>query len=194
MTSILKVSEIQDPTNSNTALSIDTAGVVSFNASTPGVLTAVSEQTASGNSEVDFTGIPSGVNLIKFTSWNVSGSTTATVDIRIGDSGGFETTGYGRNSHYGTSSLSTGGSSQSSGDSWRNYAWTGASNVFYFSGQIVHAGSNRWIMDARVFISNNDGYWATMMGVKELSSELDRVRFFVTAGTFDSGTFRIMYA
>ena len=31
MTSILKVSEIQDPTNSNTALSIDTAGVVKRN-------------------------------------------------------------------------------------------------------------------------------------------------------------------
>ena len=31
MTSILKVSEIQDPTNSNTALSIDTSGNVTFN-------------------------------------------------------------------------------------------------------------------------------------------------------------------
>jgi len=193
MTSILKVSEIQDPTNSNTALTIDNSGVVSFNASTPGVLTAVSEQTATGNSSVDFTGIPSGVNLIKFTSWDVSTSATATVDIRIGDSGGFETTGYGRNSHYGNTAFATGGSS-TSGDSWRNYAWDSAANVHYLSGQLVHAGSNRWIMDARIFISNFDGYFATMMGTKELSAELDRVQFFPTTGTFDAGTFRIMYA
>lgn len=193
MTSVLKVTQIQDPTNGNTALSIDSSGVVSFNANTPGVLTAASEQTASGNSEVDFTGIPSGVNLIKFTGWNLSTSASATVDIRLGDSGGFETTGYARNSHYGTSGVTTGGS-DTSGDSWRNYAWTNASNVYYISGQMIHAGSNKWIMDGRIFISSNAGYWATMMGFKELSSELDKIRFFPTAGTFDSGSFRIMYA
>ena len=158
-----------------------------------GALTGVSAQTASGSSEVDFTGIPSGVNLIHFTGWGISTSANTTVDIRLGDSGGFETTGYGRNSHYGTTTFNTGGSS-ASGDSWRHYAWADAANVYYFSGQIAHAGSNKWIMDARIFISNNDSWFATMMGFKELSAELDRIRFFPTSGTFDAGTFRIMYA
>jgi hypothetical protein len=158
-----------------------------------GALTAVSEQTASGSSTVDFTGIPSGVELVKFTSWGLSSNATATIDIRIGDSGGFETTGYARNSHYGTNALVTGGSSLS-GDSWRNYAWVNAASVFYFSGQLVHAGSNRWIMDASIFVSDYDGYFVTMMGYKELSGELDRIQFFPTAGTFDAGTIRIMYA
>jgi hypothetical protein len=158
-----------------------------------GALTAVSEQTASGSSTVDFTGIPSGVELVKFTSWGLSSNATATIDIRIGDSGGFETTGYARQSHYGTNALVTGGSSLS-GDSWRNYAWVNAVSVFYFSGQLVHAGSNRWIMDASIFVSDYDGYFVTMMGYKELSGELDRIQFFPTAGTFDAGTIRIMYA
>lgn len=193
MTSILKVSEIQDPTNSNTALTIDSAGVVSFNTSTPGILKGVSEQTATGSSTIDFTGIPSGVEVVKFTTWGLSTSTTATVDIRIGDSGGFETTGYARNGHYGTNSFVTGGSSTSA-DSWRAYGWTNASNSIYFKGELFHAGSNRWIMESRIFVSTSDIYFTSIMGYKELSGELDRIRFFPTAGTFDAGTIRIMYA
>lgn len=159
-----------------------------------GALTGVSAQSASGSSTVDFTGIPSGVEVVKFTSWGLSTSTTATVDIRIGDSGGFETTGYARNSHYGTNSFVTGGSNGGTASAWRNYSWTNASNSFYFKGELFHAGSNKWIMEARVFIIGNDGYFATMMGFKELSGELDRIQFFPTAGTFDAGTIRIMYA
>lgn len=159
-----------------------------------GALTGVSAQSASGSSTVDFTGIPSGVEVVKFTSWGLSFSATATIDIRIGDSGGFETTGYARQSHYGTNALVTGGSNGGTASAWRNYSWNDTASAFYFSGQLVHAGSNRWIMDARIFVSNYDGYLATMMGTKELSAELDRIQFFPTAGTFDAGTIRIMYA
>lgn len=194
MASIINVDQIRNAAGTS-AMTIDSAGVVSFNTSpsAPGVLTAVSAQSASGSSTVDFTGIPSGVEVVKFTCWGLSFSATATIDIRIGDSGGFETTGYARQSHYGTNSFVTGGSSVSS-DSWRNYGWTNTSSDFYFKGELFHAGSNKWIMEARIFVTNYDGYFATMMGYKELSGELDRIQFFPTAGTFDAGTIRIMYA
>ena len=160
-----------------------------------GALTGVSEQTTSGNSEVDFTGIPSGVNLIKFTSWGVSASAAETLEMRIGDSGGFETTGYGRHNHYAddNGTVNNGGSSTNA-DSWKNYNWTSAANTYYMRGELVHAGSNRWVMEARFFFTNFDTYWSTMFGYKELSAELDRIRFYVASGTFDAGTFRIMYA
>ena len=58
MTSILKVSEIQDPTNSNTAISIDTAGNVTGNAglagpATTGQVLLASEQWTTDRTLVD---------------------------------------------------------------------------------------------------------------------------------------------
>ena len=161
-----------------------------------GTLTDVSEQTATGNSEVDFTGIPSDVNLVRFTGYGVSASAAETLEIRIGDSGGFETTGYGRQNHYGgvAANVFVNGGSSTNGDSWKNYNWNNASHVFYMRGELVHAGSNKWIMEARFFFSNEDAYFSTMFGHKELSGVLDRVRFYVASGTFDAGTFKIMYA
>jgi hypothetical protein len=49
-------------------------------------------------------------------------------------------------------------------------------------------------MESRIFVSTSDTYFTSIMGYKELSGELDRIRFFPTAGTFDAGTIRIMYA
>ena len=87
MTSILKVTEIQDPTNSNTALTIDSSGVVSFESLPTGVMVWRDEQTASGGNQVDFNNIPSGVNIIRWTGWQISQASTSVTGMRIGDSG-----------------------------------------------------------------------------------------------------------
>jgi len=73
MTSILKVSEIQDPTNSNTALTIDSAGRVSMGSSRP----VLSAQGNVGNNVVyadsaDITFATSGVNFGEFAQGGMS--------------------------------------------------------------------------------------------------------------------------
>jgi uncharacterized membrane protein YjfL (UPF0719 family) len=82
MTSILKVSEIQDPTNSNTAISIDTAGNVTGNAGLAGPITTgqvllASEQWTTDTAVVDMMVIDSSKYQTYKIYWWVSPSNTA---------------------------------------------------------------------------------------------------------------------
>ena len=194
MTSVLKVDNIQNSSGTS-AISIDSSGNLTFSNSLTGtgILKGVSEQTATGNSEINFTGIPSGVEVIKFTWYALSPSNNEEVRIRIGDSGGIETTNYTRQSHYATSGFTTAGTSTSS-DAWITQGWAGSGNAFYATGELVHAGGNRWMQKTSYWTTASLGYWNSLTGNKELSGEIDRVQFFVETGTFDAGTIRIMYA
>lgn len=195
MTSILKVTEIQDPTNSNTALSINSSGVVSFNSMPTGVMVWRDEQTASGGNQVDFNNIPSGVNIIRWTGWQISQASTSVTGMRIGDSGGIESSSYFRQDHYaGQGGASMYGTSNTSSSAWTNDSWTGASNSFSYTGDLIHAGSNRWILNVRGFNHGSGTYFVAWGGTKELSGELDRVRFFCETGNFDAGTYRLGYS
>ena len=73
MTSILKVSEIQDPTNSNTALTIDSAGRVSMSSSRPVLLAQgnVNGDVVYANN-ADITFATSGVNFGEFEQGGMS--------------------------------------------------------------------------------------------------------------------------
>ena len=82
MTSILKVSTIQDPTNSNTAISIDTAGNVTGNAglagpATTGQVLLASEQWTTDTTLVDMMVIDSSKYQTYKLYWWVSHSDTA---------------------------------------------------------------------------------------------------------------------
>jgi len=155
--------------------------------------TWMTAQNASGTNEVDFTGIPSGVNVIRWTGWQISQASTSVTGIRIGDSGGIETSGYFRQDHYIDTSTNQGGATNTSSSAWTNNSWTGDSNSFIYTGEIIHAGSNRWILNARGFPEQSGAYWVALGGTKELSGELDRVRFFCETGNFDAGQYRLGY-
>ena len=156
--------------------------------------TWMTAQNASGTNEVDFTGIPSGVNVIRWTGWQISQASTSVTGIRIGDSGGIESSGYLRQDHYAdTGGASVYGNTNTSSSAWTNNSWTGASNSISYTGEIVHAGSNRWILNARAFHHVSGSYLIFIGGTKELSGELDRVRFFCETGNFDAGQYRLGY-
>ena len=87
MASELGVQTIQH-TNGTDAMTIDSSGVVNFNNTPTGVgFIFPASQTLNGQSSRTFTGIPSGVNIIKFGIWRSSGTAVGAPKIQIGDMG-----------------------------------------------------------------------------------------------------------
>ena len=157
-------------------------------------VTYFAEVTPSSTGQVDFTNIPSGVNRIYWTGWKVSGSASAVMGMRIGDSGGIETTQYYRQDHYASTSSSVNGASNFSSSGWTNNSWTAASNIITHYGELIHAGSNRWICNVKAWPDSASNYIIWWGGTKTLTGELDRVRFYFESGNFDGGTFRLGYS
>lgn len=122
-------------------------------------LVTMAEQSGSGT--VTFTGIPSNARRITVVFNGVASDYILT--IRLGDSGGVETSGY------------------------QGY-WTVARNILGIYGWVtlVHAGSNKWLISSDL-PSEEGGY--PVNGYKTLSSTLDRVQ--VTGGL--NGTMFVMY-
>jgi len=153
--------------------------------------TFLSDQTLSGNSQVTFTGIPSGVNIVKVIIGKASGSTTASQRIRLGDSGGIETTSYIRGDVYGATGV--GSSSDANADSWRLNSWSGDSNIISHQGELVRLVGNQWYWKGFALVHNAPQYFVEWQGFKELSGELTQIQFFLGAGTFDGGFMRVAY-
>jgi len=121
----------------------------------------------------------------------VSTNGTSDVIIQLGDSGGYETSGYlgstGETSTTGagTTSFTTGiGVSRS----------TSSSSVRHGIVTLTHMGSNLWA--AGVSTSRSDGTVAYSRGSnKTLSATLDRIQITTVNGTdaFDAGSVNILY-
>ena len=169
--------EIQS--NGSTKLTVASTGAY-------GQLVSDTAKTATSTS-VDFTGIPSWVKRITVMFSGVSTNGTSNPMIQIGDSGGFEITGYIGSSAFGaTYVLFTTGFGVA--------ASTAAASVF--SGQIIISklDGNTWVSQSTVGYSNAGGI-ATGAGAKTLSDTLTQVRITTVGGTdtFDAGTINILY-
>jgi len=147
--------------------------------------------TTSGTA-IDFTGIPAWVKRITVMFQGVSTNGTSLVVIRIGDSGGIESTDYEATSGvvsslgYDTANSTTGFNIDISAIAARTYSGAitlslvdASTNTWVQSG-IVRAGASRCTMSA---------------GHKSLSATLDRVQLTTVGGTdtFDLGTLNISY-
>ncbi len=153
----------------------------------------VSDTAKSATStSVDFTGIPATAKRITVMFSGVSTNGSSLVQIQLGDSGGFETTGY----LSGAASL-VNGSSVNGSNSTTGILVLGANAatfVFYGVASLSLIGSNSWVMgfsggrtDAAAALSAG--------GSKTLSDTLDRIRITTINGTdtFDAGTINIMW-
>jgi len=158
------------------------SGVIS-----PSVMT--SWATIGTSTTLDITGIAAGaVRLQLFIyEWSMAGDSNFA--IRIGDSGGIETSGYI------SSGWSDGGTSAGATNTDRMGSHSAADRNYLLSWIVdfIHAGSNKWIMWGRGHGSNNGSSMHHSFGMcatKTLSGELDRIQ--LLNDTFDSGTYRLI--
>lgn len=146
------------------------------------------EVSASGKS-VDFTGIPSGVNVIYAMAVDISISGNDDPILRIGDSGGFETTGY--QSFANRFDTSPNGDATTIGFLMVND--TTAANNYTIHMTLTRFSGNKWVCAVSGY--DKSGRSIIGCGDKELSGELTRLRFtsLTAAFDFDNGSFNISY-
>jgi len=167
-------------------------GVITYAAAQPRLVRETAVATTSGTS-VSFTSIPSWVKRFTVLLDNVSVTGTDNLLIQLGDSGGFETTGYNSTTEYMTytPTVAVGGFSSTSG-----IIVTAGSPINLPSGSVVfnNISGNRWIATGQNNFSNLNTTLGWTVGEKTLSDTLDRVRIALTGtDSFDSGSVNIMY-
>ena len=152
--------------------------------------TAVSASSTS----VDFTIIPSWVKRITVMFSGVSTSGTSLPMIQLGDSGGFETTGYTAGSSL-LAPTSIGTSNYTTGFTFRTDAVASTIMDGFITINLVSSSTNTWVAGGTIYAPTPSAYMSAVSGAKSLSATLDRVRITTVNGTdtFDAGTINILY-
>jgi len=144
-------------------------------------------QTASGTF-VDFTGIPSTAKRITLLVSGLSTGGTNAILVRLGDSGGFENTGY------------LGATAEIRATPDVNNETSGillspapsASDIWHGTVTISKLTGNFWVATVTGGLSNTNNAFAGG-ATKELSSTLTSVRIIANGDSFDAGTVAITY-
>jgi len=159
-----------------------------FSTISTGFTSGTAVATTSGTA-FDFTGIPSGTKLIILNLHEVSLSGGDNLYVQLGDSGGFETSGYLSTSAYA-------GASSSYTSATDALTIVSSSNTAVFSGlcfiSLVDSSTNTWVSSHTGKHASNYVIWGG--GSKSLSATLTQVR--LTKGgsdTFDAGKVNILY-
>ena len=154
-------------------------------------ITQVTYQSLSGTSVV-FDSLPTGIKRLVIIVWGLSFNGDSDLGIRIGDSGGLETSGYTSSTSY---HQNTSYGQRGASDQWRvisnGMSW-GYSGFF----EIVknRSDANGWAFAGHTANSANTSVQQAV-GYKSLSDTLDRVELkpYDTTKSFDAGNAAIMY-
>jgi len=142
------------------------------------------EKTTTSGTIAFYTGIPSWVKRITVMLDSVSTNGSTDFLLRIGDSGGVESTGYVSNASDFSSSVS---------DTTGFILTRLTAAAYEISGTVIlsKVSGNKWVCSGNL---NNDIYVSSSSGIKTLSGTLDRVQLTTVGGdTFDNGSFNISY-
>jgi hypothetical protein len=143
---------------------------------------------ASGNTSVDFTSMPSWINIINVTFRNISNG-GSDILVQLGTSSGVTTSGYVSTSI----DFDGSGSATVSSTSGLILKVNGAGNVINGIMTIVYTGSNAWVNNHSVSTATN--IMSTGGGTIALGGTLDRVRITSVSGSdaFDAGSLNVSY-
>lgn len=135
-----------------------------------------------------FTGIPSWVKRITVMLSGVSTNGSGQILIQLGDSGGYETSGYSGATGYNSSFVN-----YSSGFNFDTASSVAATTVRHGAMVLTLVGSNTWVVHGTGALSSAAGSFY-FGGSKTLSDTLTSVRLYID-GTqqFDAGTLNILY-
>ena len=144
--------------------------------------------SASGSTSVDFTVMPSWINIITVTFRNISNG-GSDILVQLGTSSGVTTSGYVSTSI----DFDGSGSATSSSTSGLILKVNGAGNVINGIMTIVYTGSNAWVNNHSVSTATN--IMSVGGGTIALGGTLDRVRITSVSGSdaFDAGSLNVSY-
>ena len=156
------------------------------NAATVGLINSKTAVASTSGTAIDFTGIPAGTKRITVMFSGVSTSGTSNIQMQIGTSSGFETTGYASTGWDSAIATSTTGFLVSGS--------VAAANVRSGAMVLTNLGGNTWV-NAGVLCRTDVGTGAHASGTKTLAGTLDRIRITTVNGTdtFDAGSINILY-
>ena len=185
--------------NSGEFLQTDGNGVLTWATpvdTTTNLTRSTAVATTSGTS-VDFTDVPANVRRITLMFDQISFDTSTNWQIQLGDSAGFETSGYYASNGYAFYNGTTNSTGHQTG-----FVFGYSSVGFGTSGRMVieNLTGNTWVANAITACGNVNSAttsWATFIsaGVKTLSDTLTQVRLTTVSGTstFDNGQVNVMY-
>jgi|14BtaG_2_1085337.scaffolds.fasta_scaffold00431_14 hypothetical protein len=154
--------------------------------------TKTAQTTTSGAATFTISGIPSDVTEIVVIGNAVSrGTDTAQAGVRLGDSGGLETTGYTYNVVYTANANSLYQNSVQD----RDFCEFGIyDSVYNFVCRCWNTSGNVWMMTMHSHTESSGAYWVMAACQKTLSGTLDRIGIVDAGGSnFDGGTFQLWY-
>ena len=141
---------------------------------------------------VEFTGIPSGTNSIVLKSYGLQfAGSPGNIFMELGDSGGYETSGYNSIDFYRGHAAGDMGTTTETSKFILAYGFSGTD---YWNGNMFlnHVGGNRWVMTYQINDVTEYIRWGS--GQKILSGEITKLKIFNAGGTnADGGNVQIMY-
>ena len=152
-----------------------------------GGTTLVAVQATTSGTNVDFTGLPSGIKRIEITFSGISTNGTSAPQIQIGDNTGFKAGSY-------LGAVMSGAEVDNHSTGFKiNSATFAASGVLHGGLTLLSQGNNSWVATGATGRSDITRGFA-IGGSNTLTNTLDRIRFTTVGGdTFDAGSIGLIY-